>query len=571
MIESTDLDLEIEDMIKEDTPESTSLDLLPPLTLPPSHFPRRTEYFHMDETFNTHFSELLKFKEEHGHTKVPITNKSLYSWCSSVRDFKRNTDITNAGGKLDAFTSTIQLTQSQIEKLCSIGFDWGMAYNSGIDRFEYWFKVLKEYKEAHGNMTIKEDTEENKALGSWCNNVRTAVHDVNQNPNDTFAQYRFNNQQLDKARIERLNELGFEWTVTPPTFEERIEQLLAYKEQHGSYDLKESEDEYPGLRSWLDSTKANARNYDYNQTSSQYDKRRVPPTFTAEHFRRLKELGLWVTKDFDHYYQKLVEWKQQHGHMDVSVCKYDAPPTLAVFCRHTREICKAMKVLEEKPDDEAAQTELANAKGKLKFEITPERIAQLDSLEFVWSGTKDTKPFHEHLDQLRAYKERYGHANPPHVNYPRDKDDNDEFYMVKRWCMNVKKWARNFEYNQNLPDDASEKDKRHIGDVTEENLRLLDEVGFPWRKTTKDWDRRLNDLIAYKDVYGKTNVPMTKKNNPYYSLGTWCGNMRRAYKLKKKYDDNPTEENKQIMKKAGKSISDEKVQKLLDIGFDFGS
>ena len=126
----------------------------------------------------------------------------------------------------------------------------------------------------------------------------------------------------------------------------------------------------------------------------------------------------------------------------------------------------------------------------------------MDSLGFPWS--KADIPFHEYLNQLKEYKERYGHANPPKIRGPVQEED-DEFYALKKWCSNIKCYARNFEYNQSLPDDADEKDKKGTVGLTDEKIRQLEEVGFIWKKQTKDFDRRLNDLIAYKDVYGKTS------------------------------------------------------------------
>ena len=47
-------------------------------------------------------------------------------------------------------------------------------------------------------------------------------------------------------------------------------------------------------------------------------------------------------------------------------------------------------------------------------------------------------------------------------------------------------------------------------------------------------------------------------------------NQRRAYRLKKRYEENPNEENRMKLVKAQKPIDEEKIKKLQDIGFDFG-
>lgn len=99
----------------------------------------------------------------------------------------------------------------------------------------------------------------------------------------------------------------------------------------------------------------------------------------------------------------------------------------------------------------------------------------------------------------------------------------------------------------------------------------LREIGFEWdrKKMTKDFNSWLNDLVAYKGVYGTTNVPSDENDNPYASLGDWCKKMRRAYKLKRAHEANPNDENVQNMLQKHIKINDEKIRRLRETGFDF--
>ena len=98
-------------------------------------------------------------------------------------------------------------------------------------------------------------------------------------------------------------------------------------------------------------------------------------------------------------------------------------------------------------------------------------------------------------------------------------------------------------------------------------------IGFDWtiKHPLKDFERRLNDLIAYRDVYGTCDVPsLRSESNPYQSLGNWCYNLRRAYKLKQEAEENPEDAERllKLMKKQY-SITDEKIKRLKDVGFEF--
>ena len=73
------------------------------------------------------------------------------------------------------------------------------------------------------------------------------------------------------------------------------------------------------------------------------------------------------------------------------------------------------------------------------------------------------------------------------------------------------------------------------------------------------FEERLSSLIEFKSEYGHCNVPTcTRKKdqlNKYYTLGLWCGNVRKAYKRM------------QANKKPAMRLTDEYIQRLNDVGF----
>ena len=87
------------------------------------------------------------------------------------------------------------------------------------------------------------------------------------------------------------------------------------------------------------------------------------------------------------------------------------------------------------------------------------------------------------------------------------------------------------------------------GRLSDERVGKLNVLGFDWgttRSAPLTWDERFGELVEYKAENGHCNVP--QKERP---LGNWVSTQRQKYK-------------------EGK-LSDERVGKLNDLGFDWGS
>ena len=62
------------------------------------------------------------------------------------------------------------------------------------------------------------------------------------------------------------------------------------------------------------------------------------------------------------------------------------------------------------------------------------------------------------------------------------------------------------------------------------------------------WDKSYDELVAYKNHFGNCNIPISYDANP--SLGAWAFSQRMAYKKGK--------------------LSDDRIEKLTELGFSFG-
>ena len=71
------------------------------------------------QTFDQRLTDLLAFKNEHGHCDVPYTykaNQSLSNWCSNVR--------YSYGVHMKGRSPTIKMTKERIQSLKALGFDF---------------------------------------------------------------------------------------------------------------------------------------------------------------------------------------------------------------------------------------------------------------------------------------------------------------------------------------------------------------------------------------------------------------------------------------------------------------
>lgn len=131
------------------------------------------------------YEELLRYKEEHGHTNVPKSYGSLGVWVGDQR-----TQL-----KLLKKNRYSRMTIERYKMLESIGFVWSL--------FSQWgskFEALVRYKEANGHTNVPVRA---GSLGAWVGNQRT--------------QYRFlqagKRSSMTEERIQMLESIGFIWSL----------------------------------------------------------------------------------------------------------------------------------------------------------------------------------------------------------------------------------------------------------------------------------------------------------------------------------------------------------------------
>ena len=153
--------------------------------------------------------------------------------------------------------------------------------------------------------------------------------------------------------------------------------------------------------------------------------------------------------------------------------------------------------------------------------------------------------FTDRYFELRAFKEKFGHCNATQSKNV----SNKPYISLGRWCSEVRLSRRLIE------EGKSSKLK-----LTKAYMELLDACGFPWGEFKNVFDKRFEELTAFKAKFGHCDVTRSRSasNKPYISLGRWCSQIRHFRRL-------------EIEGKSSKArLSETQIESLDALGFRWG-
>jgi len=191
-----------------------------------------------DEVFEKRCRELIAFKEEFGHCNIPrryADNPPLGQWCSHMRIAYKKVQ--------KGMKARYNLSQDRIERLEEIGFQWQGVYYDEV--FEKRCRELIAFKEEFGHCKVPRSYADNPSLGQWCSHMRIAYKKVQKGMKAS--------RNLSQGRIERLDEIGFQWQGVyhyDEVFEKRCRELIAFKEEFGHCKVPRSYADNPSLGQW---------------------------------------------------------------------------------------------------------------------------------------------------------------------------------------------------------------------------------------------------------------------------------------------------------------------------------
>lgn len=317
------------------------------------------------------------------------------------------------------------------------------------------------------------------------------------------------------------------------TWDERYGELLAYKAEHG--DLNVPLRWHTGLGSWV---------------STQRQSKKIGK-LSMTRIHRLDVIGftwdsletLWETR-----FSELIAYKTEHGDINVPI-KWCTG--LGQWVSAQRQSYKNGELSEdrfyrlealgfcwesfdyqwEKSFSEliAYKTEHGNLqvpqstnglggwisqqrKGRKKGQISEDRIRRLDEIGFDWDPMESQ--WEASFNEFVAYKAEHGDINVPQS------------------ASSLVLWIRN------------QRQSRKKGELSEDRIRRIDEIGFDWDHFESQWERTFSKLLAYKMEHGDTNVPQSAT-----LLGDWVVLQRQN-------------------RRSGR-LSEDKIRRLNEIGFDW--
>ena len=261
----------------------------------------------------------------------------------------------------------------------------------------------------------------------------------------------------------------------------------------------------------------------------------------------LKDTSAW-----NRNYEKLVEYKRQHG----TTC---IPSIKIRPSENNPEILEQYKlsswVMRNRAQYKGFRDPPEARNGSLKAvtigHITPLRIHALESLGFVWDTKEEN--WRKMFDELKTFKDTHGHMKVSLATKP----------SLYRWCDRQK-----LQYALLKRGEPS--------NLNQERYQLLESIGFKWwsnansstlkkQDDSQDFEAYFQQLLDFKRKHGHTRVAHRKgwtdldrpaEGRVNWKLVQWTTFIRKQYKL---WEEGKHDECK---------IDEEKIRRLEEIGFE---
>ncbi|KAL7539283.1 hypothetical protein ACHAXR_009151 [Thalassiosira sp. AJA248-18] len=415
--------------------------------------------------------------------------------------------------------------------------------------FDSMFGKLLAYKEEHGHPNVPVKYQQDVQLGGWVSGLRTKKkaydkdgdamvfegagwsldneEEESTNPTTTPT----NSQKyLNPERIQRLDSIGFTWVMAKPktkpkTWDERLEELKQWHNDHGTYKVPRAE----SLGEWL-----------HNQRTL-YAKRDTK--FMTNKAPRLEEIGYTfnlrenTAVSWDDRFQQLVEYYNKHGNFDVPHPDEDASGDEAKFNKWAFRLHNEYRAYEKGTHSK----------------LNEERVARLKGINFQFKGPKSRgRPstnnlsivpklsWEKRVQQLESFKSDTGHMNVDH-NY--------------KHCSNLGGWAAEISTLYKKWKNGSQQ----LSEDMIVKLNQLSALGFKfdvlsYYENNRSWEDHYAVLLKFKEENnGSARVPLKYKAD--LRLGKWVQTQRQQYKL--------------LSDGKKSKLTDYRIEKLESAGFEW--
>jgi len=156
-----------------------------------------------------------------------------------IKDNRLESDEENREPPVHTGTSSARKRKSSVANGASTT-DTSTQQSKTI--FDKWCNQLLRFKEEFGHCNVPQRYSGNPSLGKWCNDMRNAYKKIQKGMKA--------HRNLSQDRIERLEEIGFQWQVVDydEAFEKHCRDLIAFKEEFGHCNVPIKNN--PSLGNW---------------------------------------------------------------------------------------------------------------------------------------------------------------------------------------------------------------------------------------------------------------------------------------------------------------------------------
>jgi len=287
--------------------------------------------------------------------------------------------------------------------------------------FESRFKELEEFKRANNHTRVPG---RQPGLGKWVSDLRKSYRLCKEHPymlKDGVSEALLNVADLNKERLDKLDEIGFEFDVAKKTlpWQTRFEQMLEFKEKNGHCNVPRHYKENPALGEWV-----------HRQRESYAKGEKI---IQGERMEKLEAVGFkWRTGTrgikipWEDRIEQCKQFRLEHGHLNIPP---PADPTKKKKAAEKGEPLPGEEGLTEEEKSfrwwafRARESKRAFDAGK-RSTLDKKRINQLEQLGFDFEtrgyfggnggkggGRRDEEVYMERIEQLKRVRDIYGDCN----------------------------------------------------------------------------------------------------------------------------------------------------------------
>ncbi len=279
--------------------------------------------------------------------------------------------------------------------------------------------------------------------------------------------------KLTSVQIKLLEELGINWNFFDKKWMEKYELLKEYQKEYGNIDIPHSY-EVGGVKLgiWL-------------HCQRQAYKGHKSSKLTSAQIKLLEELGInwnFFDKKWMEKYELLKEYKEEHGNIDIPQSYEVNGVKLGIWLHCQRQAYKGHK----------------------SSKLTSDQIKLLEELGMNWN-LRD-KTWDDYYNLLKEYQKKYGNIDVP------------TYYQIDQ--VNLGVW---------LHHQRQAYRGQGTGVITQDQIKLLEELGMSWNPRDKKWNDCYNLLKEYQEKYGNIDISYSYEVDGV-KLGNWLYCQRQAYR-----------------------------------------